>query len=37
MGARDRKDKKQSFRMMSGDARMDEMVCGFGDGDRATV
>jgi hypothetical protein len=37
IGARERNDRKTSLRMISGDARRDDTVCGVGDGVDATV
>lgn len=37
MGASDRKERKTSLKMISGDAKRDDTVCGVGDGVEATV
>lgn len=37
IGARDRNDRNTSLVIMAGEARMDEMVCGFGEGVDANV
>jgi len=37
MGAKDRKERKTSLRMMSGEVRRDDIVWGVGDGVDATV
>jgi hypothetical protein len=37
MGARDKNDRDASLNMMDGEVRMDEMVCGFGEGVDAKV
>lgn len=37
MGASERKERKTSLRMISGEARMDDIVCGVCDGEDATV
>lgn len=37
IGAKERKDRKTSLRMISGEVRRDEMVCEVGDGVDATV
>jgi hypothetical protein len=37
MGARERKERKMSLKIISGDARRDDIVCGVGEGVDATV
>ena len=37
MGARDKKDRKTSLKMISGLVRSDDTVCGVGEGVEATV
>ncbi len=37
MGARDRKERKTSLRIISGESRIEDMVCGVGEGADATV
>jgi hypothetical protein len=37
MGARERKERKTSFKIISGEARRDETVWGVGEGVEATV